>query len=511
MKNYDYVLKQIKSRVSKVMSEDNYDNWLKNKKTWVEILQPKQAHLLCEKKIVESKSDLKTINTNQISEDLNNSRLKTEEKTTERNQIEENKNKSLSDQISQVNSNTDITVSNKNIFKNKEINSSILNNPPQRPKRNLKGVVKRNFVLLHKRKLECAEGKDSNSNEFLNDFCIETEKAKNKLPVISNVFNTDANKYTQNSNQIKKKIDPGIKNSSNFSNINASEIISSKTEKNEKKINFYNESSKIYLDRLKIMQDNKYLNNLQKFLFITKKDLTSKITRATSPKNVPIEDEENKIAKKETVNLEQSSSIIKMVSEIPIDSNQDEKVEHILNIINEFKKIDIIFDNNNNYIDEVKKKIAEINNKNLNSAVELENKISSKKQQDVQNKNLFKQISAVQENSEKITLTLEDNENTKEVDLSYIKSELPRENNNTNQQVLKTKETLKLDEISSFMYYSKMNCLNRDIIYTSILNSYELMSNNKFLSDIFKTNMKKMVDKNLIKSKELGIDVKKIN
>ena len=82
MKNYDYVLKQIKSRVSKVMSEDNYDNWLKNKKTWVEILQPKQAHLLCEKKIVESKSDLKTINTNQISEDLNNSRLKTEEKTT---------------------------------------------------------------------------------------------------------------------------------------------------------------------------------------------------------------------------------------------------------------------------------------------------------------------------------------------------------------------------------------------------------------------------------------------
>ena len=59
-------------------------------------------------------------------------------------------------------------------------------------------------------------------------------------------------------------------------------------------------------------------------------------------------------------------------------------------------------------------------------------------------------------------------------------------------KITKSANILKLDEISSFKYYSKLNTMSKDFIYTSIQNSHTLTENYDLLAGILSTNLEKL-------------------
>lgn len=514
MKNYEYVMKRIKNKVPIIMSNDQnktkVDRWLSEKSSWLEILTHTKTKLIKDKSFIPDFEDLEF----QGKKSKNTIKLKTDFLQNSDNPQKNQKNEFIFIRYE----NDDV---NKNVIKHDYNIGNITKETYQQDYLKTEHAQK----LIKKNSLYGKISAKSLMEKKKNNKIIEEITALPQLTI-----------NTQSSNSLIKQNSVLIKDSNNFNN-KKDEIKKNKAKMNKENDNSLHDNSiinnndnsfKLVFNNNQFKQNSKYFNKLK--FFITKKSI-QEIRKSNLVDNSQNECEmdESYLEKSDLIkkSKETSKNDVNDISDNIINkkesnSNSQNKDRTLNKLIDEMKRLDNFSKENKNDYKSVLNKInqnsfnlidKERNNRNMtvkllskvNEAEETNNSdldldtilksniyelMNSRKTEnsiDKENRRLnYDEYKVLETNTD-----IKSKDNIDEHTRFYKENKKEVKTLTREYKMLKTeklKNLLRLDDMSTFQYLSKIRNSNRKMIYNSIMNSHHLLNNKEFISEIFKSN-----------------------
>lgn len=288
MKAYDYTFNLIKRRVNGIMAENNNnqeEEWLKNKKSWVELIKPENKQMFLNKVEIDNKEFVKRMKSYNRTNSQEKTDINDEHKSNSsvlplinnsKNNLNNNMNKDqysefiVSNNIVDFDNNSNNNNSNKfkfsdsiinsfhpksniAIYNNNTSNKLLLNKRIKNKNRNCchsinnndinKNIYSLNDLILASSKL------DNNNNNHTHIQCNNTNNTNNSYSIINTVESLSNNKFNKNNKNNKKN---------NYNNTNT---ITG---------NYYNDDNNSKITNLRMLSINYVSNNLKEKGFIRK-------------------------------------------------------------------------------------------------------------------------------------------------------------------------------------------------------------------------------------------------